>query len=73
MVDYLIAIVVAYIFFILIECPIYHLIKIICGKTVEDVIRSDVYRNEDNNREAVREYEENIEIKLFSNTATNEL
>ncbi|CAG2174572.1 unnamed protein product, partial [Oppiella nova] len=73
-IDYVIAVVVAYVLYILIECPIYHLIKIICGQNVEKVVRNrGTY--ERTNGESVRDYEENIEIKLYNqgNQSTNDL
>ncbi|CAG2106718.1 unnamed protein product [Medioppia subpectinata] len=42
-IDYVLAVLTAYMLYILIECPVYHLIKIICGQHVSEVERSGVY------------------------------
>ncbi|XP_054159355.1 nose resistant to fluoxetine protein 6-like [Oppia nitens] len=76
-IDYAIAVLIAYIFYILIECPIYHLIKIICGQYVNDSNVGNTVYERTGNGESVRDHEhivrENIEIKVFANKNSDNL
>ncbi len=65
LIDYLKAIFISYFFFILIESPVYHLIKIITGSKPKPIESNNFI--EENNRSVNRKCSESIEIKLFSN------